>query len=168
MNSDAALYQTRRNEARVLLRQQGRFLAGSDDVRNHIAAASRASSSQANEGEESEDEHEESDEVTAEEEEDEDTDNEHEEENKEVAPKEEEDEDTDDEDQDDDDPSAPPAATAPIHHKRPGKFHKGNYRLSCDECRRKHMKCVRPNPSGSCTGCLQAHGGPKVCKITQT
>lgn len=151
MNRGAAPYNTRRSEARVLAGHRGRFGAGSDDVRNHVASASHTSPAATNEGEdeESDDEHEEeSDEVVAEEEEDED--------------------DGDDEDNQDQNSSVPTTSTAPVHHKRPGKFHKGNYRLSCDECRRKHIKCVRPNPNRSCVGCLKAHGGPKVCKITET
>ncbi|KAG9603747.1 hypothetical protein KCU77_g1623, partial [Aureobasidium melanogenum] len=59
------------------------------------------------------------------------------------------------------------ANTTPIPRKRQGKFHAGNTRISCDECGRKHIKCVRPNPNRYCIGCLRAHRGLKVCKITK-
>jgi hypothetical protein len=38
-------------------------------------------------------------------------------------------------------------------------------RKACSECRRKKMKCVRPTPGASCTGCVRARYGPVACTI---
>ncbi|KAG9697969.1 hypothetical protein KCU95_g3135, partial [Aureobasidium melanogenum] len=141
----ATPYQTRLQEARVLAGSQRRFNPGSDDVRNHLPSGSSAASNEEN----TEDGENESDEVEdAEEEEDE---------------AEEEEAQTDHSNEEEEDA----APTNPIPRKRQGKVHAGNARISCDECRRKHIKCVRPNLDRPCIGCLRAHRGPKVCKITK-
>ncbi|KAG9753122.1 hypothetical protein KCU73_g5949, partial [Aureobasidium melanogenum] len=139
-------YQTRLQEARVLAGSQRRFSPGSDDVRKPLPSGSSAAS---NEGHNDDDEQE-SDEVEGAEEEEDDA------EREEDANQEEEEEEEEN------------ANKTPIPRKRQGKFHADNARISCDECRRKHIKCVRPNPNRSCIGCLRAHRGPKVCKITKS
>ncbi|KAH0147246.1 hypothetical protein KCU67_g11930, partial [Aureobasidium melanogenum] len=102
-------YQTRLQEARVLAGQQGKFGVGSDDVRKHLPSGSSAASNEAD----TDDSEQESDEVEdAEEEEDANQKEEEEEEN---------------------------ANNTPMPRKRQGKFHAGNARISCDECRRKHI-----------------------------
>ncbi|KAK6001298.1 hypothetical protein QM012_002629 [Aureobasidium pullulans] len=134
----SAPYGTPRNEARGLAGHQGRSGVGSDDVRNYSRSVSHASSTAINNDDTTAAEHENEDDETAEEEEH-------------PAPS-----------------THPPAPPAPIPRRRRGpKKHKGGPRTSCDECRRKHIKCVKPDPATSCMGCLKAHGGPKVCQITK-
>lgn len=136
-------YQTRLQEARVLAGSQRRFSAGSDDVRKHLPSGSSAASNE----EHNDDGEQESDEVEDAEEEENDA------EREEDANQEEEEEN---------------ANNTPMPRKRQGKFHAGNARISCDECRRKHIKCVRPNPNRSCIGCSKVHREPKVCKVTKS
>ncbi|KAG9663685.1 hypothetical protein KCU64_g1159, partial [Aureobasidium melanogenum] len=137
-------YQTRLREARLLAGQQGRFEVGSDDVRNYLPSAS---SSASNEEVAEDGEHESDEDKGTEDQEEEDAE-----------------EDTDHSNGDSEEGTTP---THPIPRKRQGQFHAGNARISYHECCRKHIKCVRPNPNKSCIGCLRAHRGPKVCKITK-
>ncbi|KAH0373854.1 hypothetical protein KCU65_g332, partial [Aureobasidium melanogenum] len=136
----ATPYQTRRQEAQMLVGQQRRFSPVSDDVRNHISSESSGASN--DEDEQGSDEAQaESDEVTQDE--------------------------AEDEESGSDEASEEETSTATTPYKKRGKFHAGNVRLVCDECHRKHKNCIKPDPNGSCIGCLKARGGPIECKVTK-
>lgn len=172
LNGVEVPYERRPADARVLAGQQERFSTGSDDVRNSLPSASGASSAQSNEGGENEDGEQEVDGDQGAEEEgedEEDTDKEQEASENDNDSTEEQEDNEDDEDTASNHQANIPSAipTIPGLQKRAGKFHRGNYRLACDFCRRRHWKCVRSVPNGACDNCQQARNGPLNCVTTR-